>query len=251
MSFPTIPDLFQNLSYTGNPFRLVLATFHKPRRLYSQSDLMNFSRSMSRRERCCLIRSCRDEPADALCAARGRKDTVGTLDWVDSRKWFVGASLVRTKAAKVLYVDGEMPLASLQERLRAISIGLNAAIPNDGFRVLAADNTENGIALGTDDGQRAIEPLLAGVDLLILDYLSTLCTTGSESESDAWVPMQNWLLDFAARELPSCSCITLAQMGSNGEHLAVRMLSTRSSHCGDPKITRPNRVHASRCTLRN
>ena len=35
---------------------------------------------------------------------------------------------------RVLYVDGEMPLVSLQERLRAISTGLGAVIPNDGFR---------------------------------------------------------------------------------------------------------------------
>jgi hypothetical protein len=35
--------------------------------------------------------------------------------------------------------------------------------PEDGLRILAADNTENGISLGTDDGQKAIEPLLADI----------------------------------------------------------------------------------------
>jgi hypothetical protein len=53
---------------------------------------------------------------------------------------------------RVLYVDGEMPLVSLQERLRTISAGLSAVIPNDGFRVLAADNTENGLSIGLEDG---------------------------------------------------------------------------------------------------
>jgi len=43
-------------------------------------------------------------------------------------------------------------------------------------------------------GQRALNPLLSGVDLVIFDNLSTLCTNGSESASDAWVPIQNWLL---------------------------------------------------------
>ncbi len=95
---------------------------------------------------------------------------------------------------RVLYVDGEMPLVSLQERLRAISAGLGAIIPNDGFRVLAADNTENGLSIGSEEGQRAIDRLLSGVDLVIFDNLSTLCTNGSESASDAWVPMQSWLL---------------------------------------------------------
>src|SRR4030095_7289763 len=48
--------------------------------------------------------------------------------------------------------------------------------------------------VGIEEGQSGLEPLLNDVDLLILDNLSTLCTTGSESASDAWVPMQNWLL---------------------------------------------------------
>jgi putative DNA primase/helicase len=108
-----------------------------------------------------------------------------------------GCPLLRWKAPRqrrVLYVDGEMPLVSLQERLRSIATGLGADIPNDGFRVLAADNTENGLSIGSEEGQRAIGPLLKSTDLLILDNLSTLCTNGSESASDAWVPMQNWLL---------------------------------------------------------
>jgi putative DNA primase/helicase len=108
-----------------------------------------------------------------------------------------GASLLRWSAPRqrnVLYVDGEMPLVSLQERLKAISSGLVGEIPNDGFRILAADQIESGINLCDEEGQRSLEPLLHNVDLLILDNLSTLCTSGSESASDAWVPMQNWLL---------------------------------------------------------
>jgi hypothetical protein len=108
-----------------------------------------------------------------------------------------GMPLLRWSAPRqirVLYVDGEMPLISLQERLRAISMGLGAVIPNDGFRVLAADNTENGLSIGSEEGQRSLDPLLSGVDLVMFDNLSTLCTNGSESASDAWAPMQNWLL---------------------------------------------------------
>lgn len=127
-----------------------------------------------------------------------------------------GSRLLRWSAPKprrVLYVDGEMPMVSLQERLQAISSELNAEIPNDGFRVLAADNTENGISLGTEDGQRAIGPLLADVDLLILDNLSTLCTTGSESASDAWVPMQNWLLGLRRKGV---AVLLIHHAGTNG-----------------------------------
>src|SRR3984893_16641607 len=97
-----------------------------------------------------------------------------------------GSPLLRWHAPRqrrVLYIDGEMPLVSLQERLRAISAGLSVVIPNDGFRVLAADNTENGFSIGSEGGQRSIDPLLTGVDLVILDNLSTLSTNGSESAS--------------------------------------------------------------------
>lgn len=125
-------------------------------------------------------------------------------------------SLLRWSAPKprrVLYIDGEMPLASLQERLRAISEGLGVNIPNDGFRILAADHTENGISLGSGDGQKAIEPLLTDIDLLILDNLSTLCTTGSESASDAWAPMQNWLLALRRKGV---AVLLVHHAGTNG-----------------------------------
>jgi hypothetical protein len=122
-----------------------------------------------------------------------------------------GSPLLRWNAPRqrrVLYVDGEMPLISLQERLRAISTGLDAVVPNDGFRVLAADSTESGLSIGSTEGQIALDPLLTHVDLVIIDNLSTLCTNGSESASDAWVPMQNWLLKLRRRVLPSCWYIT-------------------------------------------
>ena len=88
-----------------------------------------------------------------------------------------GESLLRWSAPRqrnVLYVDGEMPLVSLQERLKEISVGMGSSISNDRFRILAADAVEGGINLSTDEGQQAIEPLLTDIDLLILDNLSTL-----------------------------------------------------------------------------
>jgi putative DNA primase/helicase len=127
-----------------------------------------------------------------------------------------GSRLLRWQAPRkrrVLYVDGEMPLVSLQERLRAISTGLGADIPNDGFRVLAADSTENGLSIGSEEGQRALDPLLNGVDLVIFDNLSTLCTNGSESASDAWVPMQNWLLKLRRQGV---AVLLVHHAGTNG-----------------------------------
>jgi putative DNA primase/helicase len=95
---------------------------------------------------------------------------------------------------RVLFVDGEMVLSDLQVRLNSILAGLGTEIPNDGFRVLAADHSEHGINLGSAEGQQELERHLDGVDLLILDNLSTLMANGSEGASDAWLPMQNFLL---------------------------------------------------------
>jgi putative DNA primase/helicase len=127
-----------------------------------------------------------------------------------------GSPLLRWQAPRkrrVLYVDGEMPLVSLQGRLRAISAGLAIAVPNDGFRVLAADNTEHGLSIGSEEGQRALDPLLSGVDLVVFDNLSTLCTNGSESASDAWVPMQNWLLKLRRQGI---AVLLVHHAGTNG-----------------------------------
>jgi putative DNA primase/helicase len=127
-----------------------------------------------------------------------------------------GQSLLRWTAPRqknVLYVDGEMPLVSLQERLKAISIGMGHDIPNHGFRILAADQVESGINLSTDEGQKSLEPLLDYVNLLILDNLSTLCASTSESASDAWVPIQNWLLKLRRKGI---AVLLVHHAGTNG-----------------------------------
>jgi putative DNA primase/helicase len=127
-----------------------------------------------------------------------------------------GQPILRWSAPRqrnVLYVDGEMPLVSLQERLKAISVPFGTVIPNDSFRILAADQIDDGINLSAAEGQRSLEPLLECVDLVILDNLSTLCATTSESASDAWVPIQNWLLKLRRRGI---AVLLVHHAGTNG-----------------------------------
>jgi putative DNA primase/helicase len=127
-----------------------------------------------------------------------------------------GSSVLHWNAPKprrVLLVDGEMILSDLQTRLNLILAGLDAAIPNDGFRVLAADHTERGINLSSSGGQQELERHLDGVDLLILDNLSTLLANGSEGASDGWLPMQNWLLKLRRRGV---AVLIIHHAGVNG-----------------------------------
>jgi putative DNA primase/helicase len=127
-----------------------------------------------------------------------------------------GGSVLRWSAPKphrVLLVDGEMVLCDLQTRLNLILAGVDTKIPNDGFRVLAADHTERGINLSSGEGQQELERHLDGIDLLILDNLSTLLASGSEGASDAWLPMQNWLLKLRRRGV---AVLLIHHAGVNG-----------------------------------
>lgn len=110
-----------------------------------------------------------------------------------------GGELLGWKApspARVLLLDGEMPGAALQERLRGIARfpGTCACAP-DHFRILAADTLPNGLPdLASEAGQRAIEPALKDADLIVLDNLSTLCRSGKENEAESWASVQSWSL---------------------------------------------------------
>jgi hypothetical protein len=64
---------------------------------------------------------------------------------------------------------------------------------NDHFRLLAADHT-NIPNLAALNGQRALDPLLDGVELIVLDNLSTLCWSGSDNDAGSWTSLREWLL---------------------------------------------------------
>ena len=86
-------------------------------------------------------------------------------------------------------------------------------LPNEGFRILAADSTEADINLSSNEGQQALERHLEGIDLLILDNLSTLLASGSEGASDGWLPVQNWLLRLRRKGI---AVLLIHHAGVNG-----------------------------------
>jgi putative DNA primase/helicase len=117
---------------------------------------------------------------------------------------------------KVLYVDGEMPLESLQQRLAAVVGSADKQAEPENFKLLAADHQDFGLPdLATIDGQAKMEPYLDGVQFLVLDNLSTLVRSGKENEAECWTLIQEWLLDLRRRGIASCSSTMPAKMGSN------------------------------------
>jgi hypothetical protein len=69
------------------------------------------------------------------------------------------------------------------------------------------------INLSSKEGQHELEQHPEGIDLLILDNLSTLLANGSEGASDAWLPMQHWLLKLRRRGV---AVLLIQHAGANG-----------------------------------
>lgn len=124
-------------------------------------------------------------------------------------RWFA------PRPARVLYIDGEMPAVTLQERLKSIAISADSDITDpDMLRILTPDEQDGPMPnLGTREGQEAVEPFLDDVALVVVDNLATLARTGKENDSDSWVPVQEWLLALRRRGI---SVLLVHHAGKNG-----------------------------------
>ena len=83
------------------------------------------------------------------------------------------------------------------------------------FQILAADYFDHGLPnLATKEGQAAIEPLLAGISLIVIDNLSTLATAGRDNDAESWTPIQEWLLQLRRRGI---SVLIVHHAGKGGQ----------------------------------
>lgn len=113
-----------------------------------------------------------------------------------------GGDVLRWRAPHprgVLFIDGEMPAAVTQERLAAIAAA-SALEPRAPLRIMPVDDQRHGIIdLSSVEDQALLEPHLEGVDLVIVDNISTCCRSGRENEAEGWIPVQEWALKLRAR----------------------------------------------------
>jgi hypothetical protein len=109
-----------------------------------------------------------------------------------------GGSFLRWRAPKprrVVYIDGEMPAATLKERYASIVAGADFDAPEDHFRLVAADLQPDGLPdLADPAAQRFYDGVIADADLVVIDNLSTVCRALRENEADSWGPVQGWCL---------------------------------------------------------
>lgn len=107
------------------------------------------------------------------------------------------------RAAKVLYLDGELPGAVLQSRL---AMHLPDVEPQPGyFRAFTPDLLPEGVALpdlSTIEGQHTINLMIEDdTELVVIDNLSAWCRTGRENEAESWHPIATWILQLRRRGL--------------------------------------------------
>jgi hypothetical protein len=98
----------------------------------------------------------------------------------------------------VLYVDGEMPAAMMQERLRRMAVSEDSKLPApDYFRLVTPDLQDGPIPdLSTPEGRAILKDLSEDSELIIIDNLSCLFRSGVENEAESWQPVQDWALEM-------------------------------------------------------
>lgn len=104
------------------------------------------------------------------------------------------------KPVKVLYLDGEMPAVEMQKRFKdVLATGAYAGAENN-ITLVTPDMIfpEAMPNLAEEDGQRRLFPLLDGIDVVIVDNISTLAFGGKENEAESWLPLQAWALKVRA-----------------------------------------------------
>src|SRR5882672_9096769 len=114
-----------------------------------------------------------------------------------------GSAFLRWQAGaprRVLLIDGELPQADLRQRLVQVAASADQRTARGAFTIISADRADRGIGnLGLAAVQAEVERWLDGVDLLILDNLSSLTVGVRENDSDAWGEIQDWLLRLRRR----------------------------------------------------
>ncbi len=99
---------------------------------------------------------------------------------------------------KVVYIDGEMPGKTMQERLQAIKERYLSCADMIEPTIITPDLQYGSMPnLSTVEGQQAVAEAIRDAALIIVDNISTLCDSGTnENDADSWRAMQKWALSL-------------------------------------------------------
>jgi len=102
--------------------------------------------------------------------------------------------------ASVLYLDGEMQAAAMQERFKALG-GANTKAELFIYTPDVQDQDSGTPDLGIDTGRSEVNALIEQVEpkVVFIDNISTFIRSGNENEADSWAPVQEWLVQLRKR----------------------------------------------------
>lgn len=101
------------------------------------------------------------------------------------------------RTTRVLYIDGEMPGATLKGRLAAIVDAADKEAEEGALRIVTPDLQPDGVMpdLATHDGQAAIDKVIGDAEVIILDNISCLVRAGGkENDAESWTGVAGWAL---------------------------------------------------------
>lgn len=104
---------------------------------------------------------------------------------------------IASKPRKVFFIDGEMDISTIRERLESLmKYSKVSTYEDNNLQFLTPDMQEDSSMpdLSTKAGQNYVEELIDDdVALIIIDNISTLCRTGDENDAESWQSMQDWI----------------------------------------------------------
>lgn len=150
--------------------------------------------------------------------------------------------------SRVLYVEGEMPLAQLQERWKQI-VG-----HTDGYaHIVAVDKQPDHIipSLSTKIGMDKVEATLAKlesegnkIDILMLDSISTLFNIKANDE-ETWIAIQAWLIKLRSQGLAIFFFHHSGKGGMSRSHSKSEDILDVSIKLEDPEQKEEGILHAA------
>jgi hypothetical protein len=117
----------------------------------------------------------------------------------------------------VLYLDGEMPGATMKERLAAIVAASERECDPENFRIITPDLQPGFMPdLATVEGQANIEDHITdSTKLIVVDNLSALVRRGGrENDAESWLNVAEWAMYQRAR---GRSVLFIHHAGKNGD----------------------------------
>jgi hypothetical protein len=117
------------------------------------------------------------------------------------------------KPRGVLYIDGELPGHVIQRRFSGEMTATEKEITAP-LKIITPDFQPFGMPnLATVEGQQSIDPCLEGIELVIIDNISTLCRGGRENDAESWGVIQEWALRLRSQGI---SVLFMHHTGKNG-----------------------------------